>query len=499
MSSFSFKIEKPNHHQKKENNEFHSSDDTDEEFQTNPNFKKKPKLEIIDEFDSTDQERKEDVQKDFLIPALPNRDFRSIYLHKKSKKPIYKPEMLNSFGKPSTTKETTKGIENVDRMNSSNVSGGLKVIEQPEQPKIISVEKMEVQENGVVEQEVPEAGLSLEEKAIQELMKESGRKSDPEKKEIQPILMKTEPSRSPSLSPSTSNSFEDETSMFRKDVSKRPNPSSLEDYERVPVGSFGLALLKGMGWKEGTSASKNGRVGLLEAVVPKPRPSLLGIGAKALVLTEGSSKGTGMVRKFKGKDDRKYVPLVRKLIDPEIRGSDSRSSKPSSSRSYARSRSGSPSTSRSTSYREKSPSRSEKHNKSRYLDDEERNLKGLRIEDGGERSRRDGRDSGRYYDREEKSRRNDQDSRDRRYREEGDERSRRDHRDHHDREERSRRDDTGRDRYQEREERSRRKDTDGHYDREEREGKSRRDGRDDERGTYRMDRKDEDRYRKSYK
>lgn len=35
------------------------------------------------------------------------------------------------------------------------------------------------------------------------------------------------------------------------DTELRPEESSLEDYEQVPIEQFGLALLRGMGWKEG--------------------------------------------------------------------------------------------------------------------------------------------------------------------------------------------------------------------------------------------------------
>ena len=31
----------------------------------------------------------------------------------------------------------------------------------------------------------------------------------------------------------------------------RPEQSSLDDYEQVPIEQFGLALLRGMGWKDG--------------------------------------------------------------------------------------------------------------------------------------------------------------------------------------------------------------------------------------------------------
>ncbi|MBW0570406.1 hypothetical protein O181_110121 [Austropuccinia psidii MF-1] len=47
----------------------------------------------------------------------------------------------------------------------------------------------------------------------------------------------------------------DETEKFRPEDSKLPDSSTLDDYHRVPVGRFGLELLKGMGWQEGTSTN----------------------------------------------------------------------------------------------------------------------------------------------------------------------------------------------------------------------------------------------------
>lgn len=88
--------------------------------------------------------------------------------------------------------------------------------------------------------------------------------------------------------------------------------SSLDDYARVPVGTFGLALLRGMGWQQGTPASRTGRAGPVEAFVPKSRPSLLGIGATPLAEVLGVEKGKNgkPVRKDR-REEMKYMPLLR--------------------------------------------------------------------------------------------------------------------------------------------------------------------------------------------
>lgn len=43
----------------------------------------------------------------------------------------------------------------------------------------------------------------------------------------------------------------------KMDVSLRPEESKLEDYEKIPVENFGLAMLRGMGWKEGDPIGAN--------------------------------------------------------------------------------------------------------------------------------------------------------------------------------------------------------------------------------------------------
>lgn len=89
-----------------------------------------------------------------------------------------------------------------------------------------------------------------------------------------------------------------------------PSQPSMEDYQRIPVASFGLALLKGMGWKEGTAASRT-RKGLEQPYVPTARPSLLGIGAKERAPVE-LGKGEKKKKEWKIREEaRKYVPVLK--------------------------------------------------------------------------------------------------------------------------------------------------------------------------------------------
>ena len=73
--------------------------------------------------------------------------------------------------------------------------------------------------------------------------------------------------------------IEDEDERFKADVNKRPNEASIEDYEKVPIGVFGEAMLRGMGWKPGKSIGKNGK-GLVAPIEFIPRPRGLGLGSQ---------------------------------------------------------------------------------------------------------------------------------------------------------------------------------------------------------------------------
>jgi G patch domain and KOW motifs-containing protein len=69
----------------------------------------------------------------------------------------------------------------------------------------------------------------------------------------------------------------DDREKYHKDLESRPAESE-EQYGRVPIEQFGAALLKGMGWKEGTAVGKNPD-GLLKPIELTKRPALLGLGA----------------------------------------------------------------------------------------------------------------------------------------------------------------------------------------------------------------------------
>lgn len=64
------------------------------------------------------------------------------------------------------------------------------------------------------------------------------------------------------------------------DVSLRPDQPTIDDYDKVPVEEFGLAMLRGMGWKPGEPVGKSSK-GVVQPVEVIIRPKGLGLGAAA--------------------------------------------------------------------------------------------------------------------------------------------------------------------------------------------------------------------------
>ncbi|KIK92095.1 hypothetical protein PAXRUDRAFT_148067 [Paxillus rubicundulus Ve08.2h10] len=101
-----------------------------------------------------------------------------------------------------------------------------------------------------------------------------------------------------------------EVDALKQDVEELPNVATADDYARVPISVFGVAMLRGMGWKDGTVASKSKKEkknGVMEPYLPQARPNLLGIGAKERELDDHERGG----KKLRGADKR-YIPVVRK-------------------------------------------------------------------------------------------------------------------------------------------------------------------------------------------
>ncbi|PWW79502.1 hypothetical protein C7212DRAFT_341783 [Tuber magnatum] len=110
----------------------------------------------------------------------------------------------------------------------------------------------------------------------------------------------------------------DELQAYKADVASRPDVPTLDDYAAVPVEEFGAALLRGMGWREGTElGGRGGTAKQSKLLSVKKRPAFLGIGAKAKeeVPELGTwGKADKPERKRGGKRvDTTYIPVV--LVD----------------------------------------------------------------------------------------------------------------------------------------------------------------------------------------
>ncbi|GMH34526.1 hypothetical protein BSKO_02360 [Bryopsis sp. KO-2023] len=95
---------------------------------------------------------------------------------------------------------------------------------------------------------------------------------------------------------------EQEAQVYKEDVGKLPDEANPEAYEAMPVSDFGMALLRGMNWKEGDPVGRN-KAGKAAVVVEFiPRDSRLGLGAKPSAITAGRK------RKHMSKDDMVLAP-----------------------------------------------------------------------------------------------------------------------------------------------------------------------------------------------
>ena len=85
-----------------------------------------------------------------------------------------------------------------------------------------------------------------------------------------------------------------ETDVYAHDMAHLSDAPTLETYERVPVEAFGMGILLGLGWKEGTDLQGKSLEKLKE---PKKRPDFLGIGAKDEEFLRTDAKGNKLSRK----------------------------------------------------------------------------------------------------------------------------------------------------------------------------------------------------------
>ena len=227
---------------------------------------------------SLNGEKKE--KKPLIIAPLKNKDWRELARKRRNGNQYVIPSAAAVTGKDGSV----GGLGTKDTINSGPVLSGLQV----KQKAIISVvEEVNIVENAQdVKMEVEE---TEDQKALRAILAEAnGETKDGLVIDIIPTPIS-------------------ETDAFKQDVDELPEAATLEDYARVPVSQFGAALLRGMGWKEGTSASRKPGKGLIEPYLPSARPSLLGLGAKEQEVYDDGSKKAGKSKR----PDRRYVPVIK--------------------------------------------------------------------------------------------------------------------------------------------------------------------------------------------
>ena len=337
-----------------------------------------------------------------VIPALKNRDWRALAKKRKTAQ-MYVPES----GRAAVTgvDGTVGGLGTRDTINSGPQAIGLQLKQKGLASEVGEVDMQEA------EVEVkPLAEESEDQLALRALLASAAGEGNEDLAGRTAIIPVTE----------------DEA--FRQDVDELPDPSTLNDYTDMPVSEFGAAMLRGMGWAGDGKGKKN-----VQPWLPQSRPALLGIGAKEKEIFDDGSK-----KKFFGKPDKKYIPIVKK-------------ERPSDN-SYTSSKNRTPSPSGNSGSRRKTRSPSPRRKDRTSRDDDRRrgkaDRKRARDRDGERRSDRSS-DRGKEEDRDGERRRYGDDDRDRR--DEDDRRHR--NRDDHNCDRDSRKRDRSRDRYDRRGER----------------------------------------------
>ncbi|KAG4305097.1 hypothetical protein PORY_001267 [Pneumocystis oryctolagi] len=229
-----------------------------------------------------------------VIPPLKNKDFRQ---------EIQKyQERLSCFYKKDSIK--TENSSSYEKTEEKTQTYGLTFINSK---KEISSEKTEIpSEKTEIQPHSPKPSTETEanedERAIKALLNDlEGKKSDSNL--VLPMITSNTDWKT-----NARRLTEDE--IYRIDILSLPDPSTLEDYENVPVEEFGNALLRGMGWKEGESIGKDKNKDIKPIKVVR-RAQFLGIGAKeydAQELDELGAWGKGITKQ---RIDKTYVPVLK--------------------------------------------------------------------------------------------------------------------------------------------------------------------------------------------
>ncbi|PBK91605.1 hypothetical protein ARMGADRAFT_1054263 [Armillaria gallica] len=252
-----------------------SSDEDDEE-----------QDELVTAFDRFGAQRvnkpKKTHQGPLVIPALKNKDWRELARKRRSANQYVPASGQARIGADGSV----GGLGTRDSINSGPVLSGLQM-----RKKVVKVEQDVGQEMGVQMEDVTMEETE-DQKALRAILAGDTEGIDGPQVDIIPTPVS-------------------EDDAYKQDIDELPDPATLADYSRVPVSQFGAAMLRGMGWKEGTAATRKGGKGMVEPYLPEARPALLGIGAKEQeVYDDGSGKKNSNRR-----PDRRYVPVVKMSKD----------------------------------------------------------------------------------------------------------------------------------------------------------------------------------------
>jgi hypothetical protein len=329
---------------------------------------------------------KKKINKPLVIPALKNKDWREVARKRRNATQYVPPSAAAVTGADGSV----GGLGTKDTINSGPILSGLQI-----KNRVASVAQHEdiVEETTEVAMQVVEEETE-DQKALRAILAEATGETQHEG----PIL---------DIIPTPIS----ETDALKQDVEELPDVATLEDYARVPVSQFGAALMRGMGWKEGTAASRKPGKGLVEPYLPSARPALLGIGAKEQEVFDDGSKNNKRKR-----PERKYMPVVKQdradTASPNGNPRDRRERSRSPRRSIVSSRRNSPDHYTSRSERDRSSrSYDYDHDKERRAEDRDRRRDDDRKRSYDRESRQKGERDRRRDDGHDRSDRNRDDSR----------------------------------------------------------------------------------------
>ncbi|KAG6837794.1 hypothetical protein H0H93_016162 [Arthromyces matolae] len=246
--------------------------------------------ELVTHFDRFGVRRanKRGAEKDLplVIPPLQNRDWRDMARKRKTLT-----QYVPASAKAMTGEDgSVGGLGTRDTINSGPVLVGLQQLKKASTP---------VKQEDETATILPEADIKMEPGAEDD---------DEDKAALRAILAGVDGPQQDGPIIDVIPSLVSEADAYKQDVQELPDSATLDDYARVPVSQFGAALLRGMGWKEGTAATRKPGKGLVEPYLPEARPALLGIGAKEQEVLDDGSKKKGR----SARPDKKYVPLLKK-------------------------------------------------------------------------------------------------------------------------------------------------------------------------------------------